>query len=202
MPKPYVQDLLEANAVAKEALEDSELGVILRPVLLEHLRVGTVTDASWGNAREGDLESHGKDYWEEHHDKWIRHHVLPCRLLFHPGAVSDGPDLAFITEERCTSTADGRELQDSWNGELIPMDGPAWTGTTEFTKTVTSRKSKTSERFLQRGRTSSQAGYVVFFYDNRMETSDQDFPVSLVQWKSYRLKRNTVNTLIVPSGRR
>ena len=107
MPKPYVQDLLEANAVAKEALEDSELGVILRPVPLEHLRVGTVTDASWGNAREGDLESHGKDYWEEHHDKWIRHHVLPRRLLFHPGAVSDGPDLAFITEERCTSTADG-----------------------------------------------------------------------------------------------
>lgn len=82
------------------------------------------------------------------------------------------------------------------------MDGPAWTGTTEFTKTVTSRKSKTSERFLQRGRAGSQAGYVVFFYDNRMETSDQDFPVSLVQWKSYRLKRNTVNTLIVPSGRR
>ena len=29
----------------------------------------------------------------------------------------------------------------------------------------------------------------------RMEDSESDFPISIIQWKSYRLKRNTVNTL-------
>lgn len=28
-----------------------------------------------------------------------------------------------------------------------------------------------------------------------MEDSESDFPISIIQWKSYRLKRNTVNTL-------
>lgn len=77
MPRPYVQDLTEANALAREAMEDSEIGVILRPVPLEHLRVGTVTDASWGNARGEDLEAMSQDYWEELPDRWVRHHVLP-----------------------------------------------------------------------------------------------------------------------------
>lgn len=34
----------------------------------------------------------------------------------------------------------------------------------------------------------SQAGYLVFFYDARLETKEVD-------WKSFRVKRNTVNTL-------
>ena len=195
MPRPYVQDMIEANALAREALEDPELGVILRPVPLQHLRVGTITDASWGNARCGDLEAHGRDFWEETPDKWIRHHVLPRQLLFHPGSSSDGPDLLKIAEHRTTVTADGRQQEDSWNGEISSLGGDSWRGATIFDKLDLPRKSKTSEKFLQRARMSSQAGYLVFFYDNRMEESHGDFPVSIVQWKSYRLKRNTVNTL-------
>ena len=42
---------------------------------------------------------------------------------------------------------------------------------------------------------SSQAGFLIFFYDGRMETGDGDYPISLVQWRSFKLKRNTVNTL-------
>ena len=195
MPKPYVQDLLEANALAREALEDTEIGVILRPVPLEHLRVGTITDASWGNARQEGLEAHSLDFWEERADRWIRHHVVPRKLKFHPGAVDDGPDLTRITESRLTETKDGQLVQDNWNDEVTYLRSSPWTGTTEFMKCEPARKSKTSEKFLQRCRTSSQAGYLVFFYDDRMEETEDTFPVSIIQWKSYRLKRNTVNTL-------
>ena len=89
----------------------------------------------------------------------------------------------------------GGPHKDSWNGDLTSLRGQPWTGRTEFEKLQSVRKSKTSEKFLQRSRTSSQAGYLVFFYDSRMEDSEEDFPVSIIQWKSYRLKRNTVNTL-------
>ena len=147
MPRPYVQDLLEANALAREALEDTEVGVVLRPVPLEYLRVGTITDASWGNSRSEDLE-----------ESWRRRHVLPRRLMFHPGAVSDGPDLLSIADRRRTIFQDGTFMDDAWNGDLSTRDGPPWTGVTEFQKVSEPRKSKTSERFLQRGRTSSQAG--------------------------------------------
>ena len=195
MPRPYVQDLLEANVLAKEAREDDKLGVILRPVPLQHLRVGTVTDASWGNARGEDLEAHGTDFWEETPSHWIRHHVQLRRLRFHPGASTDGPDLTQISEQRTTKPNGREEIVDNWNGEISLLNGAPWTGTTEFEKSAALRKSKTSEKFLQRSRTSSQAGFLVFFFDDRMEDAEDDFPVSVIQWKSYRLKRNTVNTL-------
>ena len=51
MPKPFIQDLIEANSLAKEVHQFAEVGITIQPIPVEHLRVGTVSDASWGNAR-------------------------------------------------------------------------------------------------------------------------------------------------------
>lgn len=51
------------------------------------------------------------------------------------------------------------------------------------------------ERFLQFGRTGSQGGYLVFFYDAEMEHRPEPRPITVAAWKSYKLKRCTVNTL-------
>lgn len=36
---------------------------------------------------------------------------------------------------------------------------------------------------------------ITFFYDARMETEEKSYPISIVNWKSFRIKRCTVNTL-------
>ena len=196
MPRPYVQDLIDANAVAKEAKDFPEIGIVINPISPEHLRVGTVTDASWGNARSGDLEACTEDFWEELPDRWVRHHRMNRRIKFHPGATSDGPDLHLISRDRTTITNKTKEVQDSWDQKtsLEELDGTTWTGRTEFFKGDVDIR-KVAEKFLQRAKVSSQAGFLVFFYDRRMETDEGDFPISLVHWRSFKLKRNTVNTL-------
>ena len=50
-----------------------------------------------------------------------------------------------------------------------------------------------SEKFLQASKKSSQGGFLLFYYDERMETSDQPEMISIIGWK--KLKRCTVNTL-------
>lgn len=77
MPRPFVQDMLDANSVAKEAIRDPELGIQFYPIPFHLLRVGTVTDASWGNSRQEYLEEGTMDFWEETKDSWIRHHRQP-----------------------------------------------------------------------------------------------------------------------------
>ena len=84
--------MLEANAVAREALLHAELGIKVYPIPPEHLRVGTVTDASWGNVRgpyQDQPEEH--DYWVEEPTSWVRIHRTPRRILFHPGGDPGGP---------------------------------------------------------------------------------------------------------------
>jgi hypothetical protein len=56
-------------------------------------------------------------------------------------------------------------------------------------------KTKINEKFLQQGRLASQGGFMTFFYDSRMETEERSFPITIVNWKSFRIKRCTVNTL-------
>ena len=36
---------------------------------------------------------------------------------------------------------------------------------------------------------------MTFFYDSRMETEERSFPITIINWKSFRIKRCTVNTL-------
>ena len=82
MPTPMVKDIVEANQIAEELKKRPDLGIRIQPIPLERLRVGVITDASWGNSGDRYLEDSKKDYWEETPTSWIRHHVLQRRLLF------------------------------------------------------------------------------------------------------------------------
>ena len=165
---------------------------------MEHLRIGTATDASWGNVElpgEGEGE---EDYWEEHSDRWVRVHRVPRRLAFHPGGATNGPNLYKIEAERIT-IAEGEKIEDTWNGRdgVRDLQRGLWTGVTTFFKKGDGgqKGEKINEKFLQNQRLASQGGFLTFFYDGRMETEEKAYPISIVNWRSYRIKRCTVNTL-------
>ena len=48
-----------------------------------------------------------------------------------------------------------------------------------------------TEKFPQASKKSSQGRFLLFYYDKRMETSDQPEVISIIGWKSYKLKRCT-----------
>lgn len=196
MPKPYIQDIIEANALAQEAVKHASVGLTIHPIPLEHLRVGTVTDASWANVRL-DETIPSEDFWEEKADRWIRHHVQPRRLLFHPASVPGGPNVYDLQDGRQT-LADGEEFEDIWNqrqGIRTHKDDP-WCGQSVFRKKLAKEPIKgINEKFLQQDKLASQGGYITFFYDARMETEEKAYPISIVSWKSFKIKRCTVNTL-------
>ena len=52
-----------------------------------------------------------------------------------------------------------------------------------------------SERFLQLSKQHSQGGYLLIYYDKDLEVSDNPASITIASWKSYKLKRCTVNTL-------
>ena len=92
---------------------------------------------------------------------------------------------------------DGEELRDQWNTKDSNRQGQdeAWCGQTIFFKKRESKPEVIRDKFLQHGRLSSQGGFITFFYDSRMETEEKSYPISIVNWKSFRIKRCTVNTL-------
>eukprot|EP00435_Cladocopium_sp_Y103_P011110 s283_g2.t2 len=51
MPKPRVQDLVEANLIIADAKKFSSAGIRMMPITPDNLRVGVASDASWGNSR-------------------------------------------------------------------------------------------------------------------------------------------------------
>ena len=65
MPNPMIKDIVEANQVAEELKRKPDLGIRIQPIPMERLRVGVITDASWGNAGERYLEDSKKDYWRK-----------------------------------------------------------------------------------------------------------------------------------------
>ena len=197
-PDPLVKDMLDANKVARELLDDAQLGVLVQPIPLERLRVGVVTDASWANAGGTYSEECTKDTWEESDTMWTRWHNRPRTLSFHPGAAAGGPDLHSITRDRITVTRDG-ECIDAWDGPegIRQFQGEAWTGCTHFVKTEIADEylKPVNERFLQLAKRSSQGGYILIYYDSELETSGKAEKVTIASWKSYKIKRCTVNTL-------
>ena len=198
MPEPMIFHIIEANAIIQELKRTSAVGITINKIPIERLRVGVITDASWGNSSAGPAEANDKDTWEETSTSWIRHHVQSRRTLFHPGSAPRGPDLHEIDQTRSTKATWG-SLQDSWNHpDAIRVHGSTpWTGMTTFMKQAYQQEMQKPicERFLQFGRTGSQGGYLLFFYDAEMEHSREPRPITIAAWKSYRLKRCTVNTL-------
>ena len=197
-PEPLVKDILEANLVAKELHSDPELGILIQPIPLERLRVGVVTDASWANTGDQHTEDNEHDHWEETPAGWTRFHRKPRSLLFHPGAAPGGPDLHDLSRRRLT-IADDETVQDNWDSANgIRRHGEqTWTGQTHFFRSdvVEECYKPINERFLQLARRSSQGGYILIYYDSELETSGKAEQVTIAGWKSYKIKRCTVNTL-------
>lgn len=129
MPEPQIFHILEANSILKDLKKTADLDIRIQPIPLQHLRVGVVTDAAWGNTEHDQthLENNEVDYyWEETATGWIRHHILPRRLRFHPAAA---------TMKRLATTTESQE-EDSWNEKdsVKAMQEEPWTGTTYFEK--------------------------------------------------------------------
>ena len=51
------------------------------------------------------------------------------------------------------------------------------------------------DKFAQQEKLASQGGYITFFYDSQMETEEKAYPITVICWKSFRIRRCTVNTL-------
>ncbi|CAE7519976.1 Scn11a, partial [Symbiodinium sp. CCMP2456] len=197
-PRPRVKDIISANQLASEA-EKHDVGIKISPIPIERLRVSAVTDASWGNAADGEIHESSKDFWTKTPDHWVRHHVCPRKTLFHPGMTDSGPDLHAIKPNRRTLIRqDGqeREQDDPWNTPKLGMvPGEAWVGQSIFTKYQTGlRHQEISEGFLQNKRTQSQGGHLIIFHDQDLQF-EPSARISITSWKSYRLKRKVVNTL-------
>ena len=197
-PEPLIKDIIEANSVARELHSDPELGILIQPIPLERLRIGVITDASWANTGDQHTENNDHDYWEETPSGWTRVHVKPRSLSFHPGAAPDGPDLHAISRQR-TTVIDGNHFEDTWDKAdgIRRIGDDQWTGQTQFFKTNALEEClrPINERFLQLARRSSQGGYIVIYYDSELETSNQAEQITIASWKSYKIKRCTVNTL-------
>jgi len=197
MPKPYVRDMIEANALAQKRSKKLMLASSIAPIPTKDLQIGSASDASWGNTPCKELEEKSRDFWEERGDLWIRHHVQPRHLLFHPGADPNGPQLHDLEAERAT-WVDGELFEDTWNRrEDFRKHGEAeWKGHTVFMKKRGKKnKIEIHEKFLQVGRTHSQGGHIIYAYDKALEVEQSPQPISILSWKSYKLKRCTVNTL-------
>ena len=197
MPHPMVKDMIEGNSILDELKKTSDLGLKIQPIPLHRLRMGVVTDASWGNSGPNTSEETQEDYWQETSKLWIRHHVKNRKLLFHPGSTADGPDLHSISRTRTTVTEDGNK-EDTWSDNLnFGSLKKEWKGKTIFYKSecTVETKKPIGEKFLQAAKKSSQGGFILFYYDQKMEVSDKPEKISIIGWKSYKLKRCTVNTL-------
>ncbi|CAL1148194.1 unnamed protein product [Cladocopium goreaui] len=201
MPTPRVKDLVEGNLLAQEARRHAESGIRVMPIKPKNLRVGIITDASWGNAKQQRfLEESTEDFWEEQKTCWIRHHRTPRNTLFHPAAAAGGPDLHSLLPERSTYMESNEPYLDDWtkNDSIKNPKDMIWSGFTKFSKQPEGaflKYENINEVFLQLLNTSSQGGMITMFYDADLETKEDPQMITIANWKSTRLKRKTVNTL-------
>ena len=90
-------------------------------------------------------------------------------------------------------------MTDNWDDKeaIREKHNEPWTGTTTFLKTEIEEETRKpiNERFLQLARKHSQGGYLLIYYDDKLETTDDMANITIASWKSYKLKRCTVNTL-------
>ena len=206
-PDPKVSDLIEANKIASEARKFAHLGIRVMPIPWQDLRISVVTDAAWGNAKETPwIEDSPEDYWQELPDRWIRHHVQSRRTTFHPGAAPDGPDLHEIESRRVidkyTSTENAmnhEQLEDEWsdqNGIRVLQEEP-WTGQSIFFKqdAKEAKPKKIHSSLVQLQNLSSQGGQIIIYHHKSLSETEQPAMTTVAAWKSYRLKRKTVDTL-------
>lgn len=206
-PYPKVKDIEAANRLAKEALEYKSIGITVQPIPLQSLRVGVVTDASWGNSRESNVgleDDIKEDFWEETDKFWIRHHRRKRNTYFHPDFCTTGPSMHMITATRRTdrilSSGKCATETDSWNSATsLRSSSEDWMGKTFFTKVSNSKEAIPASQIRssaeQHSCLNSQGGQIIVYYDESLTHSQKPTPVTVSSWRSYRLKRKVVSTL-------
>ena len=205
-PRPLIRDIIAGNSLAEEAIQHKDVGIKVMPIKLDQLRVGVVTDASWGNSKEFGQFLEGEkseDFWTEEDDTWTRHHQTPRTLSFHPLAAPNGPDPHLLSGERITTLESSSEpvtLHDEWHvkGSIRECSKELWCGKTVFRKALPGKGLSHEEihtGYEQLERLYSQGGEMVFFYDRALPESQSLQHITVSAWKSYRLRRRTVNTL-------
>lgn len=70
-----------------------------------------------------------------------------------------------------------------------------WCGQTIFFRKTRVTDEVIKDKFTQQEKLASQGGYITFFYDSKMETEEAAYPITVICWKSFRIRRCTVNTL-------
>ncbi|CAL1146154.1 unnamed protein product [Cladocopium goreaui] len=104
-----------------------------------------------------------------------------------------GPNCHELREERVT-IMNGMEKRDKWN--IRGGQDEEWCGQTIFYKKRSEIKNEAvKDKFIQPGKLASQGGFITFFCDARMETQEKAYSISIVNWKSFRIKQCTINTL-------
>ena len=151
-----------------------------------------------GRRRARKPQQASTDWWEETQDCWIRHHVSGQCTAFHPAACQDGPDLHDLQAQRLTEVNVNNRtstIQDSWTSSdsLRSLSSQPWTGSTTFYKQEKGQVLDT--KGIHAGYEQLNKLYSLIFYDQELPESQSLQNVSIASWKSYRLKRQTVNTL-------
>ena len=207
-PEPKVADLIECNRIIEEAIQHAQLGIKVMPIPWQDLRVSVVTDAAWGNSKDQIwIETSEEDFWEETPTEWIRHHRMPRRTTFHPGAAQGGPDLhdivpARVTEYYLDQAGTGirpRVAEDDWTDDkgIRVLHEDSWLGRTRFRKSSSEEPGATKihSSLQQLQNLSSQGGQIILYHDKGLAEGHQQAATTLAAWRSFRLKRKTVDTL-------
>ncbi|CAE7497148.1 RE1 [Symbiodinium sp. CCMP2592] len=207
-PEPKVSDLIECNKILDEAIQHCPLGIKVMPIDWKNLRVSVVTDAAWGNSREQIwIENSEEDFWEETDKEWVRHHKAPRRTSFHPGAAQGGPNLHHISAHRRSEMFINQEqagiktkvAEDTWNNDrgIRVLNEDPWCGVTRFRKCSSEEPAvqKIHSSLQQLQNLSSQGGQIILYHDKALAEGGMEAQATLAPWKSFRLKRKTVDTL-------
>ena len=180
------------------------------PIPWDQLWVSVVTDASWGYSKDKLwLEDCSDDYWEETEKVWIQHHVSPRRTTFHPGVSPHGPDVHLLLPDRRTEiySDHGKILhtetvKDEWCDQkgIRVLREEVWFGRTVFFTAPSSQEgvpaSEVHGNLVKLQNLCSQAGRIVIYHDNKLAYSEETSMTMAASWRSYRLKRNTADTLL------
>ena len=130
------------------------------------------------------------------------------RTTFHPGGAADGPDLHRLLPCRRIEiyNVGGKDLatervEDQWcdaKGIRILKES-GWNGRSLFQKAPDENSgtpaTKIHSSLCQLQNLCSQAGQIVFYHDNELANSERPSMAAIALWRSYRLKRKTVDTL-------
>jgi len=126
---PGVANVPGLNPTADDAVVDccASQGAEIALIALDY--------CSWAKRRN--YYRRKKDFWALGCNVWVRHHMVPRRVLYIPEPSWDGPDVKRLSPRRVTIfRPHGAKLVDDWWSTTLSSKAsvfPLWTGITVFT---------------------------------------------------------------------